>query len=205
VDIGFVDYPLLEERLTTDQWLHVDLAKSARCIVGIDLDAVGVEWANRHGYEAYSADVQTPGDIAALGLGRAELVTACEVIEHLDNPSGFLEAAKHLSSRIVLTTPNGYRLMNSVAAITGRELIHPEHTALHTPQTLTRLLTMHGWQIENIRYYRERPSRPHGGFKHSLAVIAVNAVERMQSLIPALATGLIVVARLPDVQPAAGE
>jgi 2-polyprenyl-3-methyl-5-hydroxy-6-metoxy-1,4-benzoquinol methylase len=197
VDVGFVDYPLLEERLTADQWLHADLAEVARRIVGIDLDTAGVDWARRHGYTAYAADIQKPDAIAALGLERAELLTACEVIEHLDSPGGFLEAAKQLSSTIVLTTPNGYRLMNTIAALVGREVIHPEHTALHTPQTLKRLLSMHGWELTEIRYYRETPSKPHDGLRHSLAIRAVNLFERGQSAIPRLAAGLIAVAQLP--------
>jgi hypothetical protein len=97
----------------------------------------------------------------------------------------------------VLTTPNAYRPLNVLAALTGRELIHPDHTALYSPQTLARLLGMNGWKIEWLGYYREEPSPPTGGLAHSLAIRGINLVEAMQSsrLLPFLSSGLIVIAR----------
>jgi hypothetical protein len=198
IDIGFVDYPLLEERLRSKGWLHGELASRARSIVGIDRDPQGVDWANEHGFTAHVADVQSPEEIRRLGLEPAEIVTACELIEHLDCPGLFLESVKSLcAGRLVLTTPNAYRPLNTLAALTGRELIHPHHTALHSPRTLTRLLEMNGWQVEWLGYYREEPSPLTGGPAHSLAIGAVNVIEAVQSsrLFPFLSNGLIVIAR----------
>jgi 2-polyprenyl-3-methyl-5-hydroxy-6-metoxy-1,4-benzoquinol methylase len=198
IDIGFVDYPLLEARLETGEWLHGQLAAAAASIVGIDQDDLGVEWANQHGFSAYAADIQSIDDIRRLTIEPADVVTACELIEHLDKPGLFLQAVRPLCAGIlVITTPNAYRLLNTVIALTGRELIHPEHTALYSPRALTRTLEMNGWRTEWIGYYYERPSVPAGGFRHSLAIRGVNLVEALQSsrFAPGWSSGLIVTAR----------
>jgi 2-polyprenyl-3-methyl-5-hydroxy-6-metoxy-1,4-benzoquinol methylase len=157
IDIGFVDEGRMLVKRETGLWLHAELARVAHTLVGIDFDEEGVAAARQLGYEAYRADCQSGAEVAALGLAPAEVVVAGELVEHLDRPGDFLEAVRGLlepGGRLVLTTPNGLSLTNFLGALAGRELVNPDHVAWLSPRTITTLLGRHGWQLEELAYYR---------------------------------------------------
>jgi SAM-dependent methyltransferase len=156
VHVGFVD-ELAESKLAQGVWLHGRLADVATSLVGLDSDERGVDWARSAGFEAHTVDAQSAEAVAGLGLEPADVVIAGEIIEHLDAPGPFLRAQRPLvrgDGLLVLTTPNAYRVLNFLAPLSGSELVHPDHTAWHSPQTLRTLLERSGWQVEGIAYYR---------------------------------------------------
>ena len=160
VHIGFVDEHRVEAKVAGGRWLHERLAEEASSLVGLDVEEEGVRWAAERGFEAHAVDAQSPEAVAALGLERADVVVAGEVIEHLDAPGPFLRAMRELvtpAGLLVVTTPNAYRLLNFLAPATGVELVHPDHTAWHSPHTLANLLTRNGWEPEGAAYYRNPP------------------------------------------------
>jgi len=153
VHIGFVDAGYQEMQANTGTWLHARLAKVTTSLVGIDVDEEGVESARREGFEAYTADCREPEDVIALGLEPADLVIAGEVIEHVDAPGPFLDAMTALvrpGGRLVLTTPNASGLGNTVAALGGYEINHPDHVTLFSCITLSTLLGRHGWEVASV-------------------------------------------------------
>ncbi len=155
--VGFVDYPLLETRITSNQWLHAALAEVADSIIGIDSDSKGVEWARSSGFEAYVADASSEAAIDDLKLELADVVVAGEVIEHVDAPGPFLRGMLYLCApqgQLIITTPNAYRALNFIVPMTGKELIHPDHVAWHSPHTLANLLRSSGWDVERMLYYQ---------------------------------------------------
>jgi SAM-dependent methyltransferase len=165
VHVGFVDERRMETKLEAGKWVHERLAAVADSIVGLDLAEDGVEWAKAQGFEAYAVDAQSPEAVAALGLEPADVVVAGEIIEHLDAPGPFLRAMRVLlkkDGRLVVTTPNAYRLLNFLAPALGSELIHPDHTAWHSPHTLRNLLVRSGWNVEGMAYY-QNPAPQLGG------------------------------------------
>jgi SAM-dependent methyltransferase len=162
VHIGFADEPFLAPKLAQGRWLHARLADVASSLVGIDLSGEGVRWARAQGYETYVADAQSPAALEALGIEPADVVVAGEIIEHLDAPGPFLRAVRTLTGPrglLVVTTPNAYKHVNFFVPILGSELVHPDHTAWHSPSTLRRLLDRNGWTIEDMAYYYT-PLRP---------------------------------------------
>lgn len=191
VHIGFTDHPFLKERLGNGTWLHADLAKVTRRLVGLDIDREGVAWARGHGFEAHAVDATDADAIAALNLERADLVIAGEVIEHVDAPGPFLRAMHQLADRLIVTTPNAYQPLNVLAAGLGREVIHEDHVAWHSPSTLRRLHESADWQVEEIRYYHN-PS--YENEQRILGALA-NGVRRVARLRPYWCDGLIVMAR----------
>jgi SAM-dependent methyltransferase len=94
--------------------------------------------------------------VRSLGLEPADVVVAGEILEHLDAPGPFLRAMRLLAKpdgRLVVTTPNAYRLLNFLAPLSGRELVHPDHTLWSSPRTLRTLLEHAGWRVERLGYY----------------------------------------------------
>lgn len=156
VHIGFVDAGYEEMQANTGTWLHARLGKVATSLVGIDVEENGVESARRYGFEAYTADCRDSDAVTALGLEPADLVIAGEVIEHLDAPGPFLDAMAALvrpGGRLVLSTPNASGLGNTVAALGGYEINHPDHVTLYSCVTLTTLLSRHGWEVTSASTY----------------------------------------------------
>jgi len=148
IHLGFVDAGFQELQMETGTWLHGRLAERAKTLVGVDIDEEGVAEARRRGFEAHVADCRTADALAAIDIEPAEVVIAGEIIEHLDDPGGFLDAMHVLvapDGLLVLTTPNASGLMNSAAALIGTEVNHPDHVVLFSWRTLTNLLARHGW------------------------------------------------------------
>lgn len=180
-------------------WLHGRLAKVTSRLVGLDLDAEGVERARAAGFEAHRADAANAGDLGALGLEPAELVIAGEVIEHVERPGEFLDALHMLvvpGGRLAVTTPNAASMLNPVAAAARFELINPDHISFYSWYTLGNLMERHGWRIRRFVTYHfplAQEAWTEGG-----AAAAGRAMARVQRALagvwPYLDFGLIAVA-----------
>jgi 2-polyprenyl-3-methyl-5-hydroxy-6-metoxy-1,4-benzoquinol methylase len=190
VHVGFVD-ELMEAKRAGGVWLHERLAEVASSLVGLDLDEAGVEAVRVQGHEAHAVDAQSAEAVRALALERADVVIAGELIEHLDAPGPFLRAMHELADELVLTTPNAYRLANFLVPLSGREAVHPHHTAWHSPQTLRRLLALTDWRAERVAYYHT-PVRRRG---QPLQNAVRRSLKAVNSILPYWSDGLIVWAR----------
>jgi len=205
--VGYVDDRLLQERLDKGEWLHSHLAAVASSIVGLDIAAAGVQHARSLGYKGYVADAQDGDVIAALRLAPFDVVIAGEVIEHLDAPGPFFSAMRQTvvsDGALVLTTPNPYRPLNSLVALAGRELIHPDHTSWQSPHTLRTLAERRGWSVLETRCYHQPsvsadPGRP---LRDRLLIGAAGTVRRFSGGIarwaPWWSDGFIVVCGVRD-------
>jgi 2-polyprenyl-3-methyl-5-hydroxy-6-metoxy-1,4-benzoquinol methylase len=203
VHIGFVDAGCQALNEQSGAWLHEHLAGAASQLVGLDLDAAGVEDARERGYEAHVVDCRDVDAIHALGLAPADVVVAGEVIEHLDDPGSFLDGVHALVAPggvLVVTTPNATGLVNAVALLANYEVNHPDHVAMFTCTTLDAMLTRHRWQpFEHAVFIQQVKS---GGTDTRGRVLATGAravlgMERLLARLgrPYAADGLIVTAR----------
>ncbi len=133
-------------------WMHENIKRVAASIYGIDLDAGGVKILQDKGYAVETANAQQ------FDLNRKfDLVHAGELIEHLDNPGGFLESVKkHLTEdgKLIMTTPNGHRISNFIYASTGGLLVNGEHTCWFCEYTLKSLLERKGYEVVEIGYIK---------------------------------------------------
>jgi len=85
------------------------LARLGAEVTGVDAAAENVAAARRHAAGSGLAIDYRHGELAALGLGRFDLVTCLEVIEHVADKPAFVAAlARHLApgGLMILSTPN---------------------------------------------------------------------------------------------------
>ncbi len=85
------------------------LARLGAQVTGVDAAAENVAAARAHAEGARLAIDYRHGELAALGLGRFDLVTCLEVIEHVADKPAFLgQVAAHLTpgGLMILSTPN---------------------------------------------------------------------------------------------------
>lgn len=138
VDLGCGDGSLLAE-----------FARAARVqrLAGIDLSAPQIE-ANRRrhtGIDWSSCDLTVPDSIPGAMLGRFDVVVASEIIEHVDEPARFLEAAHALAvpgeGTLLLSTQSG------PVRETERRVGHIRHFDVGA---LEDLLRASGWQPRRV-------------------------------------------------------
>jgi 2-polyprenyl-6-hydroxyphenyl methylase/3-demethylubiquinone-9 3-methyltransferase len=85
------------------------LARLGAEVTGVDAAGENVAVARAHAAGSGLAIDYRAGELAALGLGQFDLVTAMEVLEHVaDKPAFLAEIARHLvpGGLMVLSTPN---------------------------------------------------------------------------------------------------
>lgn len=149
LDIGVVQHDL--EKVNMMTWLHRAIFLSADNVLGMDIDQQGVIFLNDKGYDVIYADAQ------AFDLDRTfDVITAGDLIEHLDNPGGFLESVKkHLGKEgvLVISTPNPFWWKTWIhVLVKGNASPHPEHTCWYCEKTIQQLLMRHGYRIDRLEY-----------------------------------------------------
>ena len=149
LDIGVVQHEI--DKVDKSTWLHRALSIKASRNTGLDIDQEGVNYLNGKGFNVIQADAQD------FQLGEIfEVIVAGDLIEHLDNPGGFLDCVReHLASggRFAISTPNPFWWKTYLhVLIKGSSCPHPEHTCWYCEQTLRQLLERHGFQVERLEY-----------------------------------------------------
>lgn len=135
------------------------LARLGADVTGIDAAAESIAVAEAHAAAGGLAIDYRVGGIEAIGDTRHDLVTSLEVIEHVDNPAGFvrgLAGALAEGGLLILSTPNRTPLSRlaliTIAEGTGRipRGTHDWNKFL-TPDELTALLTAAGLAVRDVR------------------------------------------------------
>src|ERR1700674_2846151 len=131
-------------------WLHGRIAEVASRCVGVDTDAVGVAGMNDAGYVALCADIMD--DVTALSEHSPfDVVVAGEMIEHLGNPQGLLEAAAAVlkpGGALVFTTPNPFAPWRAYAGMRGQTWENVDHVVMLFPSGIAELAHRSGLRLE---------------------------------------------------------
>lgn len=168
LDVGCVQHN--PENYQSKYWLHKALVAVAARVVGIDLYEPGVRYLREKGYHVAYADAEN------FDLGEQfDVICAGDLIEHLGNPSGFLESCRrHLDREglLLISTPNPWYWRNVLKAAVGSEVRNnPEHTCWICPRTLRQLASRHGFVVERFifgsRYLKDRIVPLPRGWKHT--------------------------------------
>jgi SAM-dependent methyltransferase len=146
LDVGGVDHYAFRQKAAEGTWLHAHIAKRARRCLGIDILECRVKEALEHGFRFETANCeQLPYE------DEFDVIVAGELVEHLYNMGLFLDGAWRAlrpGGHLILTTPNNFALSRFLyAEIRGIEACHPEHTCYYSPQTLSYIVSRHGFSV----------------------------------------------------------
>ncbi|MGH9892670.1 MAG: class I SAM-dependent methyltransferase, partial [bacterium] len=151
LDIGCVQHSAHHHE--SDTWLHAHLVRSAASVIGVDIAGREVEELRHKGYRMVCADALT------VDLGDTfDVITAGEIIEHLDDPGIFLRNMnRHLKDdgMLILTTPNVFFAFHFVESLTTSPYRrwNPEHVAWYCYFTLENLLLRNGFYVDQCVYF----------------------------------------------------
>jgi len=159
LDIGVVDHELNSR--PGEVWLHGEIAKAGKSVLGVDILPKAVEDLKARGYNVLLRDVTAdPLD------EKFELITCGEVIEHLGNPGGLLKAARKMllpGGRLVLTTPNPYFASRVRDSVTGRFHESVDHVTFLFPSGVAELAEREGLMLDKFQgILTTRARRPWG-------------------------------------------
>lgn len=208
VHIGCVDTPFTEEKLASQDLLHVKLLRHSRKLVGVDIDSAGLEIMQSHvGGDYICLDLSSLGDgeselasnPSALFGFAPKLYVLGDVIEHLDNPVALLKSvgilAAETDAQVLITTPNALALRTTLNTTLGYELMHPDHVLVHTLRTLEQLLSRADLVIDWLGYYTIQTGV---ALPHKVYDLSTRIASRIR---PAWGDGLIAICSKRNVSP----
>jgi len=150
LDCGGVDHWAFDEKKSRGEWLHALVAEQAQSCLGIDIleeNITAINRAGRYRFERHNVESLTFEE-------EFDIVLAGEIVEHLYNMGLFLDSAWRAlrpDGLLIITTPNAYAMSFWAYSLVARvERCHPEHTCYYSPQTLSYIVTRHGFAIEKL-------------------------------------------------------
>jgi 2-polyprenyl-6-hydroxyphenyl methylase/3-demethylubiquinone-9 3-methyltransferase len=131
------------------------LARLGAAVTGVDAAAENIAAAKAHATQSGLAIDYCAGELAAQKLGKFDLVSSMEVIEHVTDPAAFVaELAAHLKpgGLLILSTPNR-TAASKLFLVEAAERLGQVPRGTHdwdkflTPEELTALLTEAGLDV----------------------------------------------------------
>jgi len=126
---------------------------------GVEISKFAADEAESRGHTVYV------GELPKLNIEeKVDVVTMWDVLEHVDNPRAYLEAAYEMLNK------DGYISINTVdtsslwARIMGKRwhlIVPPEHIHYYTPKNLSLLLKQTNFDVKDIRKIGKRFSLPY--------------------------------------------
>jgi hypothetical protein len=208
--LGFVDEGLQEERLTTHDWLHAELARVSNRIVGVDISEDGVRRAIEVGFaDCYVGNVEELSQAPFPQLSY-DIILAADILEHIANPGLFLKQLQTVAAPhtvVAITTPNALSIKTMFFPLAKTEVVHPDHNFYYSPITLSTLLRKYGFDVAEISLYSDiwvgnnRNSTTLGQKVMKSLFTATDAVLRYSivPLFPYYSEGMLIQARKQEI------
>ena len=137
---GCTDNMLTHSKVGKEALLHKKLTDTCLDVTGIDIDGDGIEFLQSH----FGFDNIVHGNIEKLDAlfpeGSFDIILAADVMEHLNNPGLFLEAAEKVLKRggeLIITVPNAFSFKKFLGVFLFRqERNHPDHVCFYSLMNL---------------------------------------------------------------------
>ena len=176
--VGCVDHlPLIDDKIADGTWMHEVLHRSADRCGGIDVNAEGIEHLRSRGYgDLYVGDVTRPPQ--ELLDGGWDVLFLGEILEHTDDPIGFLRGIREAWSgrveQVVVTVPNAFAWSTLRAALGSREYINTDHRFWFTPYTMAKVAVRAGYAVDDLTVCEAFPENPRAGIRSRIRQKALN-------------------------------
>ena len=141
---------------------YLFLNRGCESYTGIDIDEHAIQWARKYLNRSNSNFYTVDEYLATSNKVLFDVTISFEVIEHLKDPSGYLDSLNRMTKNggiIIISTPNGLWSHGE------RNLFRTQyHIREYNPEELRELLDPLGWQIT---FYKEcrRDGLDYRGFK----------------------------------------
>ncbi|GAF75725.1 unnamed protein product, partial [marine sediment metagenome] len=158
LDLGCIAHSL--KVTETGPWLHKEIKKVAKTVVGVDVLEAEVKMLREKGYNIVCQNVES------LGLQQKFDVIVCgDIIEHLFNVGGFLGSLyKHLDDNgiVIITTCNPFYVDQFLfCLLKGFPLVNPSHVCWYDPYTLFSCAERFGFNISGFYWLKDEFSLAH--------------------------------------------
>ena len=157
IHVGCVDHDVasITHKIARDHWLHKLLNDEADRCLGLDINETGIAYIRDElGFE----DVETvdiferPSELAMAQSWDAMILA--EVVEHFDDPVSYLRKIHAFYGEkvgeLVVTVPNAFKERNFQGAKRHVEAINSDHRYWFTPYTISKVLVMAGFTVDDI-------------------------------------------------------
>jgi 2-polyprenyl-3-methyl-5-hydroxy-6-metoxy-1,4-benzoquinol methylase len=149
---------LIEEKITNGSHLHTNITKVATECVGLDINEESLTKLSSLGVSnCYYYDLLSSNN-SFIENKEYDFVLLGEILEHIPNPVEFLNliAKKFVNAKeIIVTVPNAFSTKNFYNIKQGVEEINTDHKYWFTPYTIAKVLTVAGYDANNI-YFVDR-------------------------------------------------
>lgn len=164
--VGACDHEdLIKDKINRGTWLQQQIEEEANSVVGVDINKSAVELCQSLGVDSvYFYDlIKDIKPIIELGGNKGyDIMVLGEMLEHLDNPIGFLSEIKKnyqgIVKEMIISVPNALCYKNFVQILEGRECINSDHRFWFTPYTLAKVIISAGMDLDNI-YFTQFPRK----------------------------------------------
>lgn len=162
IHFGFADHiSIINEKIESDIWLHKKLIEVSNCCFGIDINKAGID---------YLKDILNIENMFCLDIEKNEIpleikarhfdyLLLPDVIEHIGNPVNFLKNIhmkfKNNVDKIIVTTPNVFKLRNFKEILKGREFINSDHRIWFSAYTMAKILTDSEFEVKTLNYTQQ--------------------------------------------------
>ena len=153
IHIGCTDSMMTHCHLKSGQFLHEILTKNSNSVIGLDIDRAGIQFMKK----SLKYDNVMFGDAERLSKyirKKFDVIVACDVIEHFNNPGLFFSEAKKCLLQneggiMILSFPNSLSLKNIVSAIIRRkETNHPNHVSCYSPMCIEEICRRWNYKVK---------------------------------------------------------
>ena len=162
IHAGCVDHNIdtIERKRKNGLWLHERLVRSAALCLGVDTRRQGILYLKEEfgDLNAVNCDLEKD-ECPEIMRDQWDYLLIPEVLEHVDNPVAFLKAIREKFmgrvTRLVVTIPNAFRLINFREALRNCECINSDHRYWFTPYTLSKVLVRAGYHVDTLLFLED--------------------------------------------------
>jgi hypothetical protein len=145
---GCADHaPLIQQKLKSGTYLHQSIVDrlGASQTWGYDPTSPAIIEMRRLGF------TQVTDCLSDVADNYFDFVLFPDTLEHLQNPGEVLAEIKNLDfDQLIISVPNAYSLSNRF--FLSSELINSDHRSLHSPYSLSKLLSEAGFEVQTLAF-----------------------------------------------------